>query len=101
MLMGNTIIFKPPQFGTLLFEPLLEAFRDSFPKGVINTIYAPGSLVVPHLLASGQINVLALIGSSKVADHLKNNILNLTVCVRFWGWMLRMQLSFCQMLIWT
>ncbi|WP_417651394.1 aldehyde dehydrogenase family protein, partial [Klebsiella pneumoniae] len=36
-----------------------------------NTIYAPGSLVVPHLLASGQINVLALIGSSKVADHLK------------------------------
>ncbi|WP_409246535.1 NADP-dependent glyceraldehyde-3-phosphate dehydrogenase [Acinetobacter baumannii] len=71
MLMGNTIIFKPPQFGTLLFEPLLEAFRDSFPKGVINTIYAPGSLVVPHLLASGQINVLALIGSSKVADHLK------------------------------
>lgn len=71
MLMGNTIIFKPPQFETLLFEPLLEAFRDSFPKGVINTIYAPGSLVVPHLLASGQINVLALIGSSKVADHLK------------------------------
>ncbi|KCY51245.1 aldehyde dehydrogenase family protein [Acinetobacter baumannii 1571545] len=71
MLMGNTIIFKPPQFGTLLFEPFLEAFRDSFPKGVINTIYAPGSLVVPHLLASGQINVLALIGSSKVADHLK------------------------------
>ena len=38
---------------------------------MINTIYAPGSLVVPHLLASGQINVLALIGSSKVADHLK------------------------------
>ena len=33
MLVGNTIIFKPPQFGTLLFEPLLEAFRDSFPKG--------------------------------------------------------------------
>ncbi len=55
----------------MLFEPLLEAFRDSFPKGVINTIYAPGSLVVPHLLASGKINVLALIGSSKVADHLK------------------------------
>ena len=101
MLVGNTIIFKPPQFGTLLFEPLLEAFRDSFPKGVINTIYAPGSLVVPHLLASGQINVLALIGSSKVADHLKSNILNLTVCVRFWGWMRRMQLSFCRMLIWT
>lgn len=71
ILMGNTIVFKPPQFGTLLFEPLLEAFQKSFPKGVINTIYAPGSLVVPHLLASGKINVLALIGSSKVADYLK------------------------------
>ncbi|HEV3424828.1 MAG TPA: NADP-dependent glyceraldehyde-3-phosphate dehydrogenase [Paraburkholderia sp.] len=71
LLMGNTVVFKPPQYGTLLFYPLLEAFRDAFPKGVINTIYAPGAVVVPHMLASGKINVLALIGSSKVADHLK------------------------------
>ncbi|MBN7129778.1 NADP-dependent glyceraldehyde-3-phosphate dehydrogenase [Burkholderia multivorans] len=71
LLMGNTVIFKPPQYGTLLFYPLLEAFRDAFPKGVINTIYAPGAVVVPHMLASGKIDVLALIGSSKVADHLK------------------------------
>ncbi|MET3212962.1 UNVERIFIED_ORG: acyl-CoA reductase-like NAD-dependent aldehyde dehydrogenase [Burkholderia territorii] len=71
LLMGNTVVFKPPQYGTLLFEPLLEAFREAFPKGVINTIYAPGAVVVPHMLASGKINVLALIGSSKVADHLK------------------------------
>ncbi|REG49598.1 acyl-CoA reductase-like NAD-dependent aldehyde dehydrogenase [Paraburkholderia sp. BL6669N2] len=71
LLMGNTIVFKPPQYGTLLFYPLLEAFRDAFPKGVINTIYAPGAVVVPHMLATGKIAVLALIGSSKVADHLK------------------------------
>jgi acyl-CoA reductase-like NAD-dependent aldehyde dehydrogenase len=71
LLMGNTIVFKPPQYGTLLFQPLLEAFRSAFPKGVINTIYAPGEVVVPHMLASGKINVLALIGSSRVADHLK------------------------------
>ncbi|CAG4889026.1 NADP-dependent glyceraldehyde-3-phosphate dehydrogenase [Paraburkholderia saeva] len=71
LLMGNTVVFKPPQYGTLLFYPLLEAFRDAFPKGVINTIYAPGAVVVPHMLATGKINVLALIGSSKVADHLK------------------------------
>jgi glyceraldehyde-3-phosphate dehydrogenase (NADP+) len=71
LLMGNTVVFKPPQYGTLLFYPLLEAFRDAFPKGVINTIYAPGAVVVPHMLSSGKINVLALIGSSKVADHLK------------------------------
>jgi aldehyde dehydrogenase (NAD+) len=71
LLMGNTVVFKPPQYGTLLFAPLLEAFRSAFPPGVVNTLYAPGSLVVPHLLASGQVNVLALIGSSKIADHLK------------------------------
>ncbi|CAM2153504.1 glyceraldehyde-3-phosphate dehydrogenase (NADP+) [Pararobbsia alpina] len=71
LLMGNTVVFKPPQYGTLLFHPLLEAFRTAFPKGVINTIYAPGAVVVPHLLASGKVDVLALIGSSKVADHLK------------------------------
>jgi aldehyde dehydrogenase (NAD+) len=69
--MGNTVVFKPPQYGTLLFHPLLEAFRTAFPPGVINTIYAPGAVVVPRLLASGKVNVLALIGSSKVADHLK------------------------------
>ncbi len=71
LLMGNTVVFKPPQYGTLLFWPLMEAFRSAFPRGVINTIYAPGAVVVPHMLASGKISVLALIGSSKVADHLK------------------------------
>lgn len=71
LLMGNTVVFKPPQYGTLLFQPLLEAFRTAFPKGVINTIYAAGEVVVPRMLASGKVNVLALIGSSRVADHLK------------------------------
>jgi glyceraldehyde-3-phosphate dehydrogenase (NADP+) len=71
LLMGNTVVLKPPQYGTLVFEPLLEVFRDAFPPGVVNTIYAPGEIVVPHMLASGKINVLALIGSSRVADLLK------------------------------
>ena len=71
LLMGNTVAFKPPQYGTLLFTPLLEAFRSAFPKGVINTVHAPGAVVVPRMLASGKVSVLALIGSSKVADHLK------------------------------
>ncbi|MBY0381817.1 MAG: NADP-dependent glyceraldehyde-3-phosphate dehydrogenase [Xanthobacteraceae bacterium] len=71
LIMGNTLLFKPPKFGALLFAPLLEAFRDSFPKGVLNTVYGKGSLVVPHLLGSGKVNTLTLIGSSTVADHLK------------------------------
>jgi glyceraldehyde-3-phosphate dehydrogenase (NADP+) len=71
LIMGNTMVFKPPRYGALLFQPLLEAFRNAFPKGVINTVYGQGSVVVPHLLGSGKVNVLTLIGSSKVADHLK------------------------------
>jgi aldehyde dehydrogenase (NAD+) len=69
--MGNTLLFKPPKFGILLFEPLLEAFRSAFPKGVINTVYGSGAEVVPYILGSGKVNTLTLIGSSKVAHHLK------------------------------
>jgi glyceraldehyde-3-phosphate dehydrogenase (NADP+) len=71
LLMGNTILFKPPKQGTLLFAPLLNAFKDAFPKGVVNTIYGRGRDIVPALMESGKVDVLALIGSSKVADGLK------------------------------
>ena len=71
LIMGNTMVFKPPKYGLLLFNPLLEAFRSAFPKGVINTVYGKGSEIVPRLLDTGKVNVLTLIGSSRVADHLK------------------------------
>ncbi len=71
LIMGNTILFKPPKFGTLLHYPLQEAFRDCFPKGVVNIIYGRGNAIVPGLMHSGKINVLTLIGSSKVANELK------------------------------
>ncbi|MFN0289929.1 NADP-dependent glyceraldehyde-3-phosphate dehydrogenase [Pedobacter helvus] len=71
LIMGNTILFKPPKHGTLLFYPLLKAFRDNFPKGVVNTIYGRGNKIIPGLMESGKINVLTLIGSSKVANELK------------------------------
>lgn len=72
LIMGNTIIFKPPKLGVLLHEPLLEAFRDSFPPGVLNTVYGEGKTVVGPLMRSGKIDVLAFIGSSRVADILKH-----------------------------
>ena len=71
IIMGNTLLFKPPKHGTLLHYPLLEAFRSCFPKGVVNTIYGRGNTIVPALMESGKINVLTLIGSSKVANQLK------------------------------
>lgn len=71
LIMGNTTIFKPAKFGTLLFQPLLKAFQESFPKGVVNTLYGEGHIVVPPLLSSGSIDVFAFIGSAKVANSLQ------------------------------
>jgi acyl-CoA reductase-like NAD-dependent aldehyde dehydrogenase len=69
--MGNTILFKTPKHGSLLHYPLLEAFRSSFPKGVVNSMYGRGADVIPPVMQSGKVNVLTLIGSSRVADQLQ------------------------------
>ncbi|MBU1344618.1 MAG: NADP-dependent glyceraldehyde-3-phosphate dehydrogenase [Proteobacteria bacterium] len=71
LVMGNTVILKPPKHGALLYAPLLEAFCRIFPKGVINIIYGEGRKMIPPLMASGKINVLGLIGTSKTANALK------------------------------
>ena len=71
IIMGNTLIFKPPKFGVLLHRPLLKAFQEAFPKGVVNTVYGDGQKIIAPLMASGKIDVLAFIGSSRVADILK------------------------------
>lgn len=71
LIMGNTIIFKPPRFGVLLHSPLLELFRNSFPPGVLNTVYGDGSKVIAPLMESGKIDSLAFIGTSRVANILR------------------------------
>lgn len=71
LIMGNTIVFKPAKLGVLLLTPLLKAFQEAFPPGVVNTVYGRGRDIVPPIMESGKIDVLALIGSSKVADTLK------------------------------
>lgn len=71
LIMGNTTIFKPAKFGTLLFQPLLQAFQESFPKGVVNILYGEGHKVVPPLMSSGAVDVFAFIGSAKAANSLQ------------------------------
>ncbi|HWV08099.1 MAG TPA: NADP-dependent glyceraldehyde-3-phosphate dehydrogenase [Pseudomonas sp.] len=71
LIMGNTVVFKPAKFGVLLIRPLLEAFRDSFPAGVINIIYGRGRETVSALMASGKVDVFAFIGTNKGASDLK------------------------------
>jgi len=72
LLMGNVVIFKPAKYGILLFQPLLEAFQKAFPAGVVNFVYGDGKVIIGPLMASGKIDVLAFIGSSKVANILKH-----------------------------
>ncbi|HMK48866.1 MAG TPA: NADP-dependent glyceraldehyde-3-phosphate dehydrogenase, partial [Thermodesulfovibrionales bacterium] len=72
LLMGNTAIFKPPKLGVLLHYPLLGALRDSFPPGVVNTVYGDGKQVITPLMESGRVDVLAFIGSSRTADVIKS-----------------------------
>jgi glyceraldehyde-3-phosphate dehydrogenase (NADP+) len=69
--MGNVVIFKPAKYGILLYAPLLGAFQQAFPAGVVNSIYGDGKVIISPLMASGKIDVLAFIGSSKVANLLK------------------------------
>ncbi len=71
LIMGNTVVCKPPKLGTLLYRPLLELFRDCFPPGVINFVYGRGSNIINPVVSTGKIDVLAFIGTSKVADKIK------------------------------
>lgn len=71
LIMGNPVVFKPSRPGSLLHQPLLRAFRDSFPAGVVNTVYGSGARVVTPMMESGKVACLAFIGSSSAADRLK------------------------------
>jgi glyceraldehyde-3-phosphate dehydrogenase (NADP+) len=71
LIMGNVVIFKPAKHGVLLIHPLLNAFKESFPKGVINVIYGHGKDTIAKLMESGKVDVFSFIGSSKIANILK------------------------------
>ena len=71
LIMGNVVIFKPAKYGVLLLNPLLQAFIDHFPKGVVNMVYGDGPSTAGVLMQSGKIDVLAFIGTSKAANAIK------------------------------
>ena len=71
LIMGNTAVFKPAKHGVLLISPLLNAFQESFPKGVVNILYGRGRTVASPIMKSGKVDVLALIGHSSSANSLQ------------------------------
>ena len=71
LVMGNTIILKPPKYGVLLYHFLLPLFAEHFPPGVMNVVYGEGNVTAGTFMATGKIDVLAFIGTSRVANILK------------------------------
>jgi len=72
IIMGNTTIFKPAKHGVLLIAPLLQAFKESFPPGVVNIVFGRGRKVATPIMETGKIDVLALIGHSSSALSLQD-----------------------------
>jgi len=72
IIMGNTAVFKPAKQGVLLISPLIEAFKDSFPKGVVNVLFGRGRAIAGPIMKTGKVDVLALIGHSSSANALQN-----------------------------
>ncbi len=71
LIMGNTVVSKLPKYGALLHLPLLEAMKEAFPPGVVNVIQGDGATVVGPIMSSGDVDVLAFIGTSRVANVLQ------------------------------
>ena len=72
IIMGNTAVFKPAKHGVLLIVPLLKAFKEGFPPGVVNILFGRGRKIAPPIMRSGKIDVLALIGHSSSAVSLQD-----------------------------
>ena len=72
LIMGNTAIFKPAKLGVLLITPLLEAFQEAFPKGVVNVLFGRGRKIAAPIMKTGKVDVLALIGHSTSAVALQD-----------------------------
>ncbi|MGZ3712093.1 MAG: aldehyde dehydrogenase family protein, partial [Bdellovibrionota bacterium] len=71
LIMGNSVVVKLARFGQLLWDPLLEAFNESFPAGVVNIVNGLGREIVGPVVKEGKIDVLAFIGTSRVANQIK------------------------------
>ena len=72
LIMGNTTIFKPAKLGVLLITPLLQAFQESFPPGVVNIVFGRGRKIAAPIMQTGFVDVLALIGHSTSAVALQD-----------------------------
>lgn len=69
LVMGNTAVLKAPRIGRLCLAAILEPLRAAFPPGVVNVIFG-GPELASSLMATGGVDVLAFIGTSRAAAAL-------------------------------
>lgn len=71
LLLGNTAVVKLPRIGRLLFFPLMDCLCEAFPRGVVNVLCGGTECVAP-VMASGKVDVLAFIGTSRAAEAMRS-----------------------------
>jgi len=70
LIMGNSVIIKPPRYGALCTIPLLDAFASSFPPGVVNVINGHGPTIIQPIMQSGKISIFGFTGSTSAARQI-------------------------------
>jgi len=70
LLCGNSVVMKIPNIGGLAHVLTMEAYAESFPKGVVNFVAGRGRDTMPPIMKTGKVDLFAFIGSSKAADSL-------------------------------
>ncbi len=73
LIVGNVAVVKLPRFGQLLWDVLLPAFKNCLPPGVINIVNGTGRKIIAPAIKTGKVDVLAFIGSSSVANQIKQS----------------------------
>jgi len=70
LLCGNSVVMKIPNIGGLAHVLTMEAYAETFPRGVVNFVAGRGRDTMPPIMKTGIVDLFAFIGSSRAADAL-------------------------------
>lgn len=73
LLTGNPIILKPAKHGVLFRSYLQSLMQECFPEGVANIVTWDGPTVLGSIMSTGDVDVLAFIGSEGAANAIAKN----------------------------
>lgn len=74
LLTGNTVVFKPPTYGSISGTYLTKIFVESgLPEGVIQLVTGSGSQIGTKITSNTDISMVAFTGSSQAGETICNN----------------------------